>query len=67
VTTPLGVGVAVRDLSESVSTLRVDRVSELFRVVWTCSPWFFPFRLAFDRIKSRKLPCGLATPVSVTN
>ena len=60
-------GVVVRDLSESVSVAAVDRVAELLREVFAYSPWVLPFRLAFDRIKSRKLPFGLATPDSVTN
>lgn len=66
-TNPLRVGVVVLDLSESVSTLLVDRLLERFRVDWVLSLWVVPFCLAFERIRSRKLPCGLATPVSVTN
>jgi hypothetical protein len=67
VTRPLEVGVAVRDLSESVSTLLAKQLLELLDAAWASSPCFFPFRLAFERIRSRKLPCGLETPVSATN
>ena len=67
VTWPLDIGVVVLDLSESGSKIPKKQPLELFPALLLDSPCFFPFRLAFDRIRSRKLPFGLATPVSATN